>query len=273
MTRNFIAGAVFFAAAVLTVFPAHAQTAPPAPTASPAPIRGFSATGTLAVDAQMSPGPIHFDATVGVMNGGRKVRIDLIHIAMSGADSGAGAMMANFLPGGVVSVVYDQSAGTMTIWSVQKRLYYQTKISAFTPKPSKTKAAPKKAAANNSPIDSILRGTKSFTEYDTFTQSLSLVGHQPINGHTSSVFHFTMQAQKHGGKLQDTSGDLAFADDLSGIPVRFWIDTKGEVSASMHLDLTSASLQQPPASAFAVPAGYKKARSPMELLGSSTPAH
>jgi len=127
--------------------------------------------------------------------------------------------------------VYDRNTKTTTVWSDQKREYYQSKNA---PK-HKATAAQKPQQPAVSPIDQILKATHSTTEYDTFSESLNLTGHQTINGHMSSVFHLTMQTQKHGGPLRDLTGDMAFADDLSGIPVRFWVTMKGAVDGAVKL--------------------------------------
>ncbi len=60
---------------------------------------------------------------------------------------------------------------------------------------------------------------------------------------------------------------MAFADDLSGIPVRLWLTSKGEFIGVLKLDLLSASAEAPDASVFKVPAGYKKVEYLMELFG------
>jgi hypothetical protein len=264
-----LATAAVCIAALLVIVPGHAQT-PPASSPAAAPLQGFSAQGTLAVQAMVEGSAFNFAADVAVMNSKRRVRIDVLHLTMSGSDPNQNAVMAQFVPQGTVTLVYDQGSGTTTLWSEQKRVYYQTKMRAApTPRATPT---PKPTATASSPIDQLLRATKSITEYDVLTQTLTLVGHQPINGHTSSLFHFALQSQKHGGKLQDVSGDLALADDLSGIPIRFWVTAKGDHEGSLKLDLVSASATLPDASVFVVPAGYKKVGDILQVFGSA-PGH
>ncbi|MDP9018681.1 MAG: hypothetical protein M3N19_10215 [Candidatus Eremiobacteraeota bacterium] len=248
-----------------------APTAAPAPapvpvTASPsAPFKAFSGRGTMAMEAMVSDAPVKLGMEVAVMYGGHKVRIDLVHLDMSGNSPSTGSMMAQLLPQGTMTLVFDQTSGMATIWSEQKHAYYQTKVRNLR---RSSKPSPQKSTEpQSSVIDQILGATKSMTEYDVFSQSVALVGHQVVNGHMSSLFHYTMQTQKRADKLQDASGDIALADDLSGIPIRLWTTVKGKYDGSLKLDLTSASLSAPMASVFTVPHGYKKVAGIMDLLG------
>jgi len=193
--RYSITAAVAFALSFLAIVPALAQTA--TPSATPTPFQGFSARGTLAVETQVSGSPIKLGAEVAVMSSMQRVRIDVLRLDMSGNDASAGATTSQFLPQGTIALVYDQSSRTMTFWSEQRRVYYQTNMgiapkpkaspaskptTAAQPKPTTT-AAPKPTATPSSPIDQLLRATKSITEFDVLNQSLTLVGHQPLNGH------------------------------------------------------------------------------------------
>ena len=262
MTRTSLCVLALISALFFCV-PALAQNATPLPAPSPMPLAGFSAHGTLAVDANMMNSPISVNAECAVWARSRLVRFDVLKFAASSATQAANPMVNQFLPTGTISIVYDQNTRVTTMWSDIKREYYQSKAAAPSPKP-KAAATPK--PSEESPMDQFLRATRAITTYDTFSTSLALVGHQPINGHTSSLFHMTIQAQKHGEKLRDVSGDMAFADDLSGIPVRLWITSKGEYDGTVKLDLTSASTDAPDPSVFRVPSGFKKVATMMELF-------
>lgn len=239
-------------------------TAAPAPTPSPTPLAGFTSRGTLSIEADVMSNAISLNAEVAVRAKSGHIRLDVLKFATSGAQ-GSNAMVNQFLPTGTVSVVYDQRTKTTTVWSDSKREYYQSKT---TPRP-KAKATPKPKESEQSPLDQILKVTRSVTEYDTFASSMNLVGHQMINGHIASLFHLTIQSQKHGGKLYDLTGDMAFADDLSGIPVRAWITSKGEFNGAVKLDLLSASTEVADSSVFKLPGGYKRVTSFMELFAKS----
>ncbi len=238
----------------------------PAPTAAPTAFPGFSATGTLAVQASVAGSPVSLGAQIAVMHKARRVRIDVLHVDLPPA-AASGPGIAQFLPRGAVSIVYDQRTNTTTIWSVEKRAYYQK-----TSRAAKKRVTPTPMPNRGSAMDQILRFTKSLTEYDAFNSSTTLVGHQPINGHTASLFHTIIHSQKHDEKAMDITSDLAFADDLSGIPIRFWLVVTGNVAGSIKLDLLNASTAAPSDSVFAVPAGYKRVASLAELF-SNAPVH
>lgn len=255
MIRSAVTFAVLMAGA-LVARPAAAQTATPAPV--PTPLAGFSARGTLAAEAIVSGNPATLSAEVAVMSAKGRVRLDLLHLD-SEKGSFVSVMIGSLNQNGGVTLVYDYASKKMTVWSVANRSYFQSKWQSLAPH----RVAAQPAA---SPLDQILGFTKSGTEYDSLNQTIALVGHQPVNGHVSSVFHYTMQSQKHGGKMQDLTGDFALADDLSGVPVRFWATMKGAQEGSVKLDLVSAQLTPPPASAFAVPPGYKRVSSIMQVM-------
>ncbi|MDQ2679475.1 MAG: hypothetical protein M3Y21_00405 [Candidatus Eremiobacteraeota bacterium] len=266
MIRTSIALTVALAALLIATDPVAAQTP------SPVPFQGFTGIGSLALRAQVNGLPIEEDASIAVMSAAHRVRLDLLTLtAAAGAPQGSD-IASHFLQV-PITLVYDQGSNTMTLWSAKKRVYYQTKLHGKYTVKSPSKPAPESGPKPKfAPIDQVLHAMKSLTEYDTFNQTLALVGHQPINGHTASLFHFVTQSQKHGGKPQTVTGDLALADDLSGIPLRFWVTIAGTADAGVKLDLLSASLTPPAASAFAIPAGYQKVSSPMQVLGAAMPA-
>ena len=202
------------------------------------------------------------NAELAVMAKAHRVRVDLLKFASTTPDKNTNDMISHFLPTGAIAVVYNQDTRAFVMWSDQKREYYQSHHMAMPAANHKPKAASAKA----SPLDQIMKTLLSITEYDSFNETLSLVGHQPINGHIASLYHMSLQSQKHGGKPIDVTTDTAFADDLSGIPVRMWLTSKGEYDGAIKLDLLSATADVPTMTVFNVPAGYKKVSSMMEIF-------
>ncbi len=262
MNRYSVVVTVLLSAACLGSSPVFAQTAP---SPSPTPLAGFSARGTLslAINLPKVPSPLGVSAEIAVMAKAHRVRVDLLKFASTTTEKGAIDMVSQFLPTGGITVVYNQDTRTFALWSEQKRAYYQSQRAAT----SKAKQKPKADSETSSPLNQIMKALRSVTEYDSFNETLSLVGHQPINGHTSSMYHMTLQSQKHGGSPLDISTDMAFADDLSGIPVRLWLISKGEYEGALKIDLLLASADVPDITIFNVPPGYKKAASVMEIFG------
>lgn len=260
MIRSFIALA--FGLAVFSA-PVQAQTPAASPTPKPTPFSGFSAHGTIAAHAQIGGSPIAFGTEIAVASSERRVRIDLLRVSFSGDSPSMNAMIARSLPTSPVALVYDQAARTATVWSEATRTYYRTIVHM----PSGKHPSSPKETVTDSPIDQFLRATKSLTEFDTLNQAVTLVGHQPVNGHLSTVLHVTLESQKHGGKLQHIGADLALADDLSGFPIRLWMTGKGEFEGDLKIDLATASFARPDPSVFKVPSGYKRVDSFMLLFG------
>ena len=203
------------------------------------------------------------NAEMAVMAKAHRIRVDLLKFASTTPEKDSSDMIGHFLPTGAIAVVYNQDTRGFVLWSEQKREYYQSQRMA---KP-KAQQKPQAASPKASPLNQIMKALRSVTEYDSFNESLNLLGHQPINGHIASVYHMTVQMQKHGGNPVDISTDTAFADDLSGIPVRMWLTSKGEYDGAIKIDLLSASTDVPNMAVFNVPAGYKKVSSLMEIFG------
>jgi hypothetical protein len=258
MKRLFLAGV-----AGLLALTAAAPTPSPAPAAVPAaaakakPLAPFSAAGTLNLGGESSGKTMTFHTDMRVLHRDTRWRIDVSNVTANASDPNANSMMAAFLPKGTISLLIDPGKKLITMWSTMHPLYFQTKMALPT---SKTKTT----HASGSPFD--LNGLSSLTQYDVMNDTFSLTGHQTLNGRMASLFHFTSQTQKHGGKLEDVSGDLALADDLAGVPIHLALTAKGGLNGTMAIDLTSVSSGAPAANMFAPPAKYKKTTQPFEVL-------
>lgn len=244
-----------------------------APTPTPTPARptltAFSSTGRLVAKATVSEKTVNIQADVATWRRGGLLRVDLQKLAVSAADPASNAMLSQMIPAGGITAVFDQRTQMLTLWSTQTRTYYRTKVNFTAPKPKATpkpKASPSPKASPASVLSRILDATNSMTQYDVYSETVELTGHQPVNGHMASVFHFSSKSQKHGGKLQQASGDLALADDLSGIPVRFALEATGNVAGNVNIDLLSISTSTPDANLFVLPAGYKQVKNFLDVL-------
>lgn len=246
--------------------------AAPTPTPSPSPaLTAFSSTGRLVSKATIGERTVNIEADVAAWRRAGFLRIDLQKLNVSAEDPSSSAILSQLVPSGGITVLFDQRTQMLTLWSAQTRTYYRTKVSFTGPKPKpkptpKSKASPNPKASPPSLLSRILEAANSMTQYDVYRQTFELAGHQPVNGHMASVFHFTSKTQKHGGKLQQATGDLALADDLSGIPVRFALEATGNVAGNVNIDLLSISTSTPDAKLFALPAGYKQVKTFFEVL-------
>ncbi len=207
--------------------------------------------------------PMSLTANADAMGSKRRFRLDLLGVALTSRDPKMQAAATKYLPQGTITFVYD--SGTLMLWSDRKRVYYVSKGGLQAPRTRPTPAkSPSPAPA--SPFGGILTLTRSVTQYEMFSQSVNLVGHRPVNGHMSTVFHFEQHSKKRGETPLQMTGDIAFADDMSGIPVRLWTNMKYIFDGSFKLDLTDVSTTPPDARVFSVPRGYRKVGSFVDVL-------
>lgn len=224
----------------------------------------FSATGTMVAKGTSPDGKNGtLQTQMRVLHRDKRWRIDLLQIAATADDPMMNAF-AQLLPKSALTFVADPAAKTLTIWSGAHPLYYQTALAIPKPHPS-----PHSSASPTPVWDNVMKQLNSMTQYDAFNESFTLTGHQTVNGHMASVYHFTSQMQKHGAKPQTTTGDVAFADDLSGLPLHLTADFKGDAAANVAIDLTQVSKEAPAAAQFVPPAGYKRTTNLGAVLGFS----
>jgi hypothetical protein len=259
---------------------ASLATATPSPSSSPSPaaqpawtpyprpraVTAFTARGRLTLQATSAGKATNFEIDLGVMRRTGLVRIDLEKIRISADDPMADALLQQLVPRGGVSIVFDQKTQMVTIWSSQTHVYFRSKFSfkrpslVPTPRPSPT---PKRAAS-----PSIF---EPLTQFDVYRQSLELTGHEPVNGHPASVYSFNVRMQKHGGKMQEIDGTAAFAEDLAGIPLQLVLTGTGGSTGNLRADLLLITPASPPVSLFAVPKGYRKAKTLLDLVRPAAP--
>lgn len=220
--------------------------------AKPAPMPAFSATGTMTAGGESAGKSGTFQTSVQVMHRTNLWRIDVFKVAQ-------------LLPKGTITALIDQANGTFTVWTSSGNRFYRSKLAL--PHPKKTT----KQSTPSSPWTNALNMLNSMTQYDVMNETFALVGHQQVNGRMASVFHITSQTQKHGGKLQQATADLALADDLSGIPIHLSVTAKGDATGSLQLDLSAISTLAPDAKLFTVPRGYKKTAQLFDVFAPHTP--
>lgn len=230
-----------------------------APAAKPMP--PFSATGSLRADVQASAKSGTFETDIRVLHAGSRTRADLLKIVLSTSDPNGNAMLAQMVPKGVLSIVVNQSTNAYAVWSSRHSLYFHGTFAL-------PHAAPKNKTSKRaaSPWTNVLKGLNALTQYDVLNNTFSLAGHQAVNGRPASLFRFTSQTQKHGGKLEDVTGELALADDLSGIPIHFKADATGPIAGGVQIDLASIVTGTPNPALLAPPRGYKRTKNFMEIL-------
>jgi hypothetical protein len=264
---RFVLAVLFsFLAAGVAIVSAPAQTMMPSPLPSPSstPYQGFSAVGALSIASAVNGAPVTFSANVAVANNKRETRVDLLSINVTGNDPNS-TVLKSLLPQGAITFVIDQNKNLMTVWNAQKRVYYQSKMQKPMPSPSPSATSPSK-------FDIFFDKASALASLDSFNESLVLVGHQPVNGHPAAMFHFILQSQKHNEDMQEVDADIAFADDLGGIPLRLWATLKGAHPGDLKFDVASLTPAPPKASVFAIPVGYKKVSSILAVMSANAGA-
>lgn len=247
--RGIVAGACLVALGATPVPSPEPSSSP-----TPNPLLSFSATGTASLDAVNGEKTALIQAR---LRFGRRLgltRIDVLSVTVT-ANNGKGNITMP-LPQGTVSAVFNQSRESVAVWTSLQPLYYGTKL----------RLSP--LGAVRLPV-----GLSALTKYQVLSFSLHLVDHETIDGHGASLFAFDAQTQKTGGKPQETTGHLALADDLAGLPIHadLTVGAGSPETVSIEMDLTSISTSAPPVSAFAPPKGYKRTPQLMRVLMAMLP--
>lgn len=232
----------------------------------PAPA-GLSAHGTIVVQATVNGSKLNLGGNIAMMTRGKQLRLDLIKLGVPGTDATLNALITSFLPQGGVTLLLDQGTGAMTIWSDVKKKYYVFKAGTATPAPQPTASAEPNFGTS---IVEMLETGKFFKDYAVFSESLQLGARSTVNGHPASNVHLTLRSQKRGGKLSDTTADIALAEDQQYLPVRIAASVKPQNMAA-RIDFTQISAASPDPAQFVVPSGYAQASDPSEIFGTVLP--
>lgn len=248
-----------FLSSALTIAAAPAPRPAPSQTATPNPLTSFSAAGWLSLKAVSREKIASLRAVIRVSHEHLLTRIDLGNVNAT-ANDGKGEVAQPF-PSGTLTIVIDQGKRIFTLWSSRRPLYYE---SALTPSMS----------VSISNATNVVSEMSAFTKFQLLSFSLNLIGHQPIDGHAASVFEIDSKVQKQGGKIQNTIGHVALADDLSGLPIHADVTIgAGEPSTvTMQMDLTAISTGAPALSQFMVPKAYKRTKRMLQILMALAPA-
>lgn len=246
--------AILLCASIVSLLTSAAVASPPPP-ATPTPLSSFSAGGWVSLRAVAREKVATMQAEIEFAHSGSLTRVDLGNLSVS-ANNGSGDVNEP-LPAGTISAVVDQTRGLFLVWSSLRPLYYESKstMSAWS-------------------LTNVFNEMSSLTKYQVISFSLNLLGHQMVDGHMASVFELDSKVQKQGGKIQNTVGHVAFADDLSGLPIHedFTIGAGEPSTVAVQADLTRISTSAPPASAFAAPRGYAKTSQLLQVLMTLMPS-
>jgi hypothetical protein len=242
-------------ASLLICAAAPSPTPSALPSGTPNPLSSFSAAGWLSLKAVAREKVATIKAEIQLAHNGSLTRIDFENVSLS-ANNGRGEVTQP-IPQSTLSGVIDQAKGTFMVWSSRRPVYYESRLNL-----------------SRWNVSTAFGAASALTSYQVLSFSLNLLGRQMVNGHMSSVFELDSKVQRQGGKVQNTVGHVAFADDLSGLPIHEDVTIgAGEPSTvTVQADLTRISTNPPLSSEFAAPAGYTKTTQLAVVLMALAPA-
>lgn len=227
---------------------------------------GFSAKGTIVVQATFSGQRYNVGIDMGMMQRGSLYRFDVNRIALPGADPAVSALAQQFLPQGSFSALYDYTTRRTTVWSNANKTY-----TVLEPKTTVSASVPSAPTMGGPDIFKTLTFGKDVQKYKVYDVSFRLAGASQANGHHTRVVAVSLRMQPYTGQAIDTNGTLNFADDLDGFLTRANLTFRQPQRGSLQLDLTSVTRTAPAEDSFSIPGGYRKVDDLGGVLGKNLP--
>jgi hypothetical protein len=249
-----------FVAASLAAIPASAQN-PPQPDV------GYVGTGDALIQSTLAGAPLTFSASVAFEERGSRVRLDILSLALQGNTSGlTGALATQLFPVGGLTVVYDRSTSTYTVWSAARHAYFIGGGPSATPTAAPT---PTPSAPPHGDLFGLFGPLRSLKDDQTLSLSVALTGHATLFGHPVSNVHYAFVRTTFAGDTMDVHGDLAVAEDLNGVPLQLTASavSKGFPQSSLRIELPQLAKRLPPDADFIPPPGYARVTNIGDAIG------
>jgi hypothetical protein len=234
--------------------------------------KGGIGSGRMALDFVNPAGNrMAFRGSMSVEQLDDRVRLDVTSLTMSAG----GSPPIQLTPGGGISLVIDRTRQRFVVWSAQHHTFYWGDLPK-PPSPLGPSATPEPApspAPDASPRPE--RGPFSgFKNLKAFSLAVDMSGRGVTNGHPSTGFTYRLHSESNDGKINDLNGRLQTADDFGGMPLLFDLNIAAAsgFKGTFAAEVTSLERRDPPKLDFLVPAGYKAARSPLEVILPNGPA-
>jgi hypothetical protein len=237
---------------------------------------GYVGKGQLIVRTELggTGSTITLGGDIAMEERGSRLRVDVLSLAIPGTSATISALIGTqlFPPGGF-SVVYDRTNSSFTVWSNAQKKYYSTASAAATATPAPAPAPVVPVPGVNGDLFGAFAFAKRLKDYNALTLSLSLAGHQTVNGHPATGLDFHVLRTTKDNETTDVHGTVQFADDLDGVPVQIEVAGKGKSfpESAFRLDFSSLVKAAPPASDFDAPPGYARSASLGDVIGKSLP--
>lgn len=236
---------------------------------------GYTGKGQLVVQTSIL-GPenkITVGGDIALEERGSQLRIDVLSLAIPGTSATISTLISTqLLPPGGFTVVYDRKAGTYTVWSNAKKIYY-TSTAGATPSAPLPVSGAAVAVVGGNDLFSAFSFARSLKDDAAFTVSLGLAGHQTVNGHPATGLNFAYARTTKTGDALEMHGTFQFADDLDGVPVEITVAGKSKAlpDSALRLDFSSLVKATLPDSDFEVPPGYTRAGGLGDVIGRGLP--
>jgi hypothetical protein len=169
------------------------------------------------------------------------------------------------------TALIDRGANTLTLWNDTTRRYYTQPLIpqiGSSPPPSPRPSA--SARPSPRPSRAPAQNGSPFRNLEVFSLTLRLTGHTTTVGVPTTGFAFDFQVQGRNDRVpMHVTTNVQLADDYAAFPVT--IDASadagsGNVNAKVSYAVDDLTPGLPPASMFAVPAGYTKVSSPFQVF-------
>jgi hypothetical protein len=237
--------------AAILAFPAAASAATPTPAPTPA---GFRAHAHATLTVTTSSNTITGNVAIAMAQRANVTRIDILSVKSDTMP----------LPPIAFSAVVDQSTRTITVWNEVTKRYYVQVFAAAAPMPS---ATPK--PTSSTPFVSPLAGL------DVMSMTLKLTGHTVINDiATTGLAADLLVAKKGETATTHIAADAQIVDDFAFVPMTFnmTVEPAGSpTKAALAFAVDDLLRGAPPPGTFAVPTGYTKSRSVLDVIMSRPP--
>jgi len=258
--------------------PTPAASGSVAPAASPSPPTGYLCKGEIAISSAFGGSPISFGGKIALEQRGSRLRLDIVSIDILGAAKTGSlpvtALLATQLfPKGGITVVFDRTNSTYTVWSNAKHAYATAHLGAKTA-PSPAPSASASPAPGEFDLFKAFSALRPLKTDRTFSVSIALTGHKTLFAHPVTTLHFDVEQTSFSGKSTEVHADVALADDVDELPIQLIVHgvAKGLPPSTLRIDVPELVRQAPPEADFEPPQGYARVNSAGDLFGMGAPA-
>jgi hypothetical protein len=229
----------------------------PSPTPAPTPI-AFSARAHAILTVTAQGNTYSGAVELGVAQRANLTRVDVLSVK------------SDTFPVPPISgtVVIDRRANTLTVWSdVTKQFRVQPFLPRAAASPTPRSGASPRATATPRPPQG---GTSPFSKLEVLDVSLKMTGHTTTAGLPTTGLAFDLQVRNKGDQATShVAATTQIADEFVVFPMTLDVSLEpgaAPFSAKLSYAVDDLTRGLPPLTRFAVPAGYKQAKSLLNVI-------